>query len=69
MELALDLLESALAPRTTVQSPLRWSDDPDWKLDFSNVDRLSEEEIQRRRKEFDDNKAIAKSRRADAGLA
>ena len=69
MELVLDLLESAVAPRTTVQSPLRWSDDPDWKLDFSNVDRLSEEEIQRRRKEFDDNKAIAKSRRVDAGLA
>ena len=69
MELALDLLESAVAPRTTVQSPLRWSDDPDWKLDFSNVDRLSEEEIQRRRREFDDNKAIARARRADAGLA
>jgi hypothetical protein len=44
LELALRLLESAPAPRTTVQSPLRWSDDPDWKLDYCNVDRLSPQE-------------------------
>ncbi|RCW63234.1 glycine/sarcosine/betaine reductase selenoprotein B family protein [Pseudorhodoferax soli] len=37
---ALDLLESARAPRTTVQSPLRWSDDPRWKSDFSNVENI-----------------------------
>src|SRR5260370_23667515 len=30
-ELALRVLESAPAPRTTVQSPLRWSADPAWK--------------------------------------
>ena len=68
IELALEVLESAPGPRTTVQSPLRWSDDPDWKLDFSNIDRLSQEEIDRRRKEFDANKKIAKSRRAESGL-
>lgn len=69
MELALDVLESAPAARTTVQSPLRWSDNPDWKLDFSNVEQMSEEEIARRRAEFDQQKEIAKGRRIAAGVA
>ncbi|HBT40793.1 MAG TPA: glycine reductase, partial [Rhodospirillaceae bacterium] len=33
LELGLRVLESAIGPRTTVQSPQRWSDDPDWKGD------------------------------------
>ena len=49
LELALRVLETAPAPRTTVQSPLRWLEDPAWKLDFSNIARLSPEEIARRR--------------------
>jgi D-proline reductase (dithiol) PrdB len=61
LELALRVLESAPAPRTTVQSPLRWSDSPDWKLDYSNIERLSPEEIARRRAEFDRQKEIAKT--------
>ncbi len=69
IELALKVLESAPAPRTTVQSPLRWSDNPDWKLDYSNVDRLSPEELERRRREFDANKEIARLKRVEAGLA
>ena len=60
LELALRVLETAPASRTTVQSPLRWSDNPDWKLDYSNIDRLSPEEIARRRAEFDRQKEIAK---------
>jgi hypothetical protein len=60
LELALRVLETAPAPRTTVQSPLRWSDNPDWKLDFSNIARLSPEEIAHRRAEFDRQKEIAK---------
>jgi D-proline reductase (dithiol) PrdB len=68
MELALKVLETAPGPRTTVQSPLRWSDDPEWKLDISNVDRLSAEEIERRRREFAANKEIAKERREESGL-
>ena len=64
LELALRVLETAPAPRTTVQSPLRWRDDPDWKLDFSNIERLSPEEIARRRAEFDLQKEIAKTVRA-----
>ena len=59
--LALRVLESAPAPRTTVQSPLRWSADPAWKLDYSNIARLSPEEIARRRAEFDRGKEVAKT--------
>ena len=67
-KLALDLLAAAPGPRTTVQSPLIWSADPSWKLDFSNVERLSSEELSRRRQQFDADKALAKQRRAAAGL-
>ena len=31
LETALDLLESARHPRTTVQTPFRWPGDPDWR--------------------------------------
>jgi hypothetical protein len=61
LDLALRLLESAPGPRTTVQSPLRWSADPGWKLDYCNIERLSPEEIARRRVEFDRGKAEAKA--------
>jgi hypothetical protein len=50
-ELALGLLEGAPGPRTTVQSPLVWASDPAWKLDYSNFERLSAEEIARLRDE------------------
>ena len=69
LELALRVLESAPAPRTTVQSPLRWSADPSWKLDYSNIGRLSPEEIQRRREECDRQKAIAKTLRDEPTVA
>ncbi len=68
LDLALSLLESAPAPRTTVQSPLRWREDPDWKLDYCNIERLSPEEIEKRRAEFDQGKAQAKSLRDEAGV-
>ena len=64
--LALDLLEAAPAARTSVQSPLRWSDDPDWKLDYCNVERLTADEIARRRAAFDEAKAAAKRGREAA---
>jgi hypothetical protein len=66
LELALRVLESAPAPRTTVQSPLRWSHDPSWKLDYANPARLTPDEIAERRQEFDDIKAVARSRRETA---
>jgi hypothetical protein len=67
MGLALKLLEGAVGPNTTMQSPLRWSDDPDWKLDFSNLDRIPPEELERRKAEFAESKAIAQQRRAEDG--
>jgi hypothetical protein len=66
LELALRVLESAPAARTTVQSPLRWCDDSSWKLDFSNLDKLTPEEIAERRQEFDVVKAVAKAKREEA---
>lgn len=34
LEMALRLLETAFAPRTTVQTPYVWSEDPSWKEDY-----------------------------------
>lgn len=61
LELALSLLEQAAVPRTTVQSPLRWSADAAWKLDYCNIDRLSAEDIAARRAQFDTAKSAAKA--------
>jgi len=66
LELALRLLETATAPRTTVRSPLTWIDNPDWKLDYCNIERLSPEEMTRRRAEFDRQKDIARTLRERA---
>ncbi|MDC7787548.1 glycine reductase [Rhodoplanes sp. TEM] len=51
LDLALDLLASATGPRTTVVSPLRWSDDPTWKRDYANPALLSPAELARLRAE------------------
>jgi hypothetical protein len=51
-----------------VQSSLRWSTSPDWKLDYCNIERLTPAEINRRRAEFDAAKTEAKRLRAKAGL-
>jgi hypothetical protein len=64
LALALALLERAPGPRTTVQSPLRWSGDPAWKLDYCNVERLTAEQIPGRRAAFDAGKAAATALRA-----
>ncbi len=64
LDLALKLLEAAPAARTTVQSPLVWSHSADWKLDYSNVDRLTPQEIAERRAAFDSGKLQAAERRA-----
>ena len=63
LELALRLLESAPAARTTVQSPLRWSEDPTWKRDYNDLSKLTPGQIAERRKEFDVVKAIARAKR------
>ncbi len=63
LELALRVLESAPAARTTVQSPLRWSADGSWKRDYLDLATLSPETIVERRKEFDEVKTVARSKR------
>jgi hypothetical protein len=63
LDLALSLLEEARGPRSIVQSPQTWSVNPDWKLDYCNIERLSAEAIVKRRAEFDSAKAAAKSLR------
>ena len=60
LELALHLLETATAPRTTVRSPQRWSDSADWKLDYCNAARVAPEELARLRAEFDAGKDAAR---------
>ena len=66
LELALRLLESAPAARTTVQSPLRWSEDASWKRDYNDLTKLSPEKIAERRREFDEVKNVAKAKREGA---
>ena len=62
LELALRVLESAPAARTTVQSPQRWREDADWKLDYNNLAKLTPEDIAERRREFDVVKAVIKTK-------
>ena len=59
--LAVEMLETATAPRTTLQSPLIWNGVADWQKDYSNADLLSAEEIARRRAAFDAVKVQAKT--------
>lgn len=66
LALALALLESAPAARTTLRSPLRWSASAEWKLDYCNIARLAPDEIARRRAAFDAAKAQARARRDPA---
>ncbi len=62
-DLALRLLESAPAPRTTVQSPIIWSADFSWKSDYSNLERLSMQEVARLREEAEQARITARELR------
>jgi D-proline reductase (dithiol) PrdB len=48
-----------------MQSQLRWSDDASWKLDYLNIERMPPEELERRRREFDEQKAAARTLRVE----
>jgi len=63
--LALNVLAEAEGPRTTFQSPLVWRDDPGWKQDYSNAEKLTSAEIAAARTEFDTAKHIAQNKRAE----
>lgn len=45
LALALKVLEHAPGPRTVVQNPQIWADDPAWKLDYSNIARKTPQEL------------------------
>lgn len=45
--LGLDLLESAILPRTTVQTPFIWDEDPSWRERYARVDPANAEKIRR----------------------
>ena len=56
--LALAALDTAGAARTTLTSPQQWCSDTQWKADFFSIAKLSDEELARRRAEFDKIKAV-----------
>lgn len=64
LELALGLLESAIAPRTTVQNPLRWNGEPDWKRHVLDVSSLTPERLAALRADFDRTKQVSHAKRA-----
>jgi hypothetical protein len=45
--LALDLLESATVPRTTVQAPFIWSEDPSWRERYARIDPNQAEKLRK----------------------
>ncbi len=59
-QLALELLQNASGPRSTVRSPFEWPGAADWQRDYANAAILSADEIRRRRAEFDRGKAEAR---------
>jgi D-proline reductase (dithiol) PrdB len=44
---ALELLESAVAPRTTVQSPFLWSEDSTWRERYARIDPSQAENLRK----------------------
>ena len=68
MGLALDALTAATAPRTTVESPIKWATDHQWKKDFYNIDHLSTAELAALKDKFDRDKEIARQQRETEGL-
>ena len=45
--IALDLLESARLPRTTVQTPFEWPAGDDWRAGYARVDESNREKLRR----------------------
>jgi hypothetical protein len=44
---ALDLLAIATAPRTTVQTPFLWSEDPSWRERYARIDPSRAEDLRK----------------------
>jgi D-proline reductase (dithiol) PrdB len=67
LALALQVLATAAGPRTTVQSPQRWSASAQWKLDYCNPARVPVAELARLRAEFDAAKDTVRASRDQEG--
>ena len=65
LELALELLEQATAPRTTVRNPLPWPGRPGWKRDYMNLAALSAADIARLRTENERARDVAEAVRGE----
>jgi hypothetical protein len=59
---ALDLLESATLPRTTVQTPFLWSEDASWKERYARVDPVQAEKL---RQMGEARRAVQRQAKAD----
>ena len=62
---ALDLLERAPGPRTTMHSPETFSPDMRWKLDYSNIHSRTPDEVAARRAEAEAARLTARQIRAE----
>ena len=47
LDMALDLLQHAWQPRTTVQAPFAWSEDETWRKTFMHVSEENREALQK----------------------
>jgi len=65
VEMALELLEDATGPRTTVQTPFQWSDDPAWKEAYMKVDASNLEELRR----MGEQRKLIQIQKKEKGLA
>lgn len=59
LNLALNLFEQADAPRYTVASTQRWSNDLEWQRDFMNIEMLSKVQLENLKAEFIEQKRVA----------
>lgn len=67
--LAVGMLQTATSSRQIETAPLVWPEAADWKQDYANADRLSADELARRRADFDAAKADSRPLSAAAGNA
>jgi hypothetical protein len=66
IEMALGLLEGAVGPRTTLQTPLAWPT-PGWKRDYLNLEGLTADDLARLRAQHEADRAAGEAVRAAVG--
>ena len=62
VRLALDLLDRATSPRTTVQTPFIWSEDSAWRERYARIDP---EQVERLRQLGEARRALQQRRKTD----